>query len=388
MERQKVAATWAVLEKERPGPRTAAFTMALYRELAAEPGNLFVSPYSVAMTLAMAHTGAAGKTRQEIETALGLGGAGLIDTFSALAREHTRLGRAIPEADFQTFVANALWCQTGYPIVPGFVGKLRDALGAEVAQADFERHGGEAADRINAWVAGATRGKISQIVSDLDPLTRVLLVNAIYFKSRWAQQFEPEDTKDEPFWLLDGRSVDVPMMHTTAWYDYGRVGSAEALRLAYGNDWFSMIVLVPEEGKLASVEQELDASFLERLRDVLENEEVDLALPRFRVESSFRLRAALEQLGLAATFQPTEADFSGISAEPGFSVSDVLHRTFVNVDEEGTEAAAATAMAFAGAALDPPPPRVFRVDRPFLFLIWIEPTRTVLFMGRVVDPRP
>ena len=364
-----------------------AFAIGLYRRLAASPGNFALSPYSIASALCMAHAGARGRTRDEIEAALGATGGDLVAVFGGLGRELRRLGEAVPHARFQLRTANSLWHQTGYSIDAGLVEKLSHELGAQVVAADFGARPDEAVRSLNAWVVEATEGRIPTIASQLGPLTRVILPNAIYFKSRWQWQFEVEATQPAPFHLLDGRRVDVPTMHHEAHYGYARRSGIQAVRLPYSNDWFACTILLPDEGRLEAAERELDARLLLDLVGLREGyRELRLWLPRFRVESTAGLRPHCEALGIVDAFGP-RADFSGISSEPGFALSDLLHRAFVDVDEQGTEAAAAT-MAFAtGAPLRPPQPSEVRVDRPFLFVISDRPTGSILFMGRVVDPR-
>jgi len=270
---------------------------------------------------------------------------------------------------------------------PAYVETLRNRLGAEVKEADFAKGGAEAAQKVNAWVGEATCGKIREIVSpsQVDPLTRLLLANAIYFKASWLYPFDEEATRPEPFRLLDRRLVDVPMIHVTALYSYVRDRSVQVLQVPYLGGRNVMLLLLPDEGKLEVVERELDTGRMDGLIRETEIVEANLALPRFRMESSFQLRSTLMKLGIAEAFSP-RADFSGVSGEPGFALSEVLHKTWVDVDEWGTEAAAVTMETMFGAALERRRPIDFRVDRPFLFLIRDNPTATILFMGRVVDP--
>jgi serpin B len=368
---------------------TTPFALALYDRLATSGGNFFFSPYSIAVALAMVQAGARGRTRQQIEAALGVPGGGdaLLEKFGALSRELKRLGEAMPEASFNLTTANSLWHQVGYAVEPDFVTRVTRELVADVNEVDFVSQLSAAIQSINVWTAQATAGKIPSLVAQLDPLTRVLLANAIHFKSRWLRQFREENTRPEPFRLLDRRRVDVPTMHTEDNCEYTRIGSLQALRFPYANDWFALTLFVPDEGEFDAAGR-FASPALARLgsrQDVLL---VHLSLPRFRVESSFLLRDDLEALGIVDAFGP-KADLSGVSTEPGFRLGQVIHKTLVEVDEQGTEAAAVTAVMMIGSALvsKRPKPLEFRVDRPFLFTISDRPTGTILFMGRVVDPR-
>ena len=370
----------------RKGASTAVLATSLYRHLAADAGNLFFSPYSISTALAMCQAGALGKTRAEIEAALGLSGAGdrLIEAFGDLQRVLASRARSGP---FHLSLVSSLWYQTGYPVNPAFVETLREQLSADVKETDFAKAPAKAVGDVNAWVDEATRGKIREILSEsqLDALTRVILASAIYFKAPWLNQFDEEDTKPEPFHLLDGRSVDVPMMHDTAYRCYSRGNGFQALEVPYGNDFVVMLLLLPDEGQFEAVERELDVGSVVALTRSVNSAEVALALPRFRVESSFALRESLSRIGIKGAFAPG-ADFTRVSEEPGFALGEVLHKAVVDVDERGTEAAAATVGFLLGAPQERPPPIEFRVDRPFLFLIEDKPTGTILFLGRVLDP--
>jgi serpin B len=380
------------------------FSVALFHELRKTASeNLFFSPYSVAAALAMVHAGASGRTREEIENALGRPGAGdeLVQAAGTLARalasrseptaaEKSRLAHAegvTPDSfGCHLSIANAIWHQTGYPIEAEFVETLKGRLGAEIRDVDFAKAADEAVKVVNDWVAAATRDKIRNVLSPglLHPMTRVLLANAIYFKARWEEPFFEGGTKPEPFHLLNGGAVPVPMMHNGGCFATARHRELQALQLPYSGGNLAMVVLLPDAGTFERVVKELNASHLEGLFAAMEPRQTQLSLPKFRVESSFMLAAPLRALWIIRAFE--KGDFSRVSSEPGFFLSEVLHKTFVDVDEKGTEAAAVTMPMLAGSAL----PRdivQFHVDRPFLFIIRDLPTGTPLFMGRVVDPR-
>ncbi|MGH9391906.1 MAG: serpin family protein [Vicinamibacteria bacterium] len=376
-------------EPIRKGASTAVLASSLYRQLSAARGNLFFSPYSISTALAMCHAGASGITRHEIEAALGHAGAGdgLIEAIGDLQRVLASRARPAPRP-FQLSVASSLWFQIAYRVSPAFLATLRTQLGAEAKEADFAGAPAEAARDVNLWVDEATHGKIREILSEsqLDAFTRVILANAIYFKAPWLNQFEEWATKPERFRLLDGRSVDVPTMHATELHRYARGEGFQALEVPYGNDWVVMLLLLPDDGRFEAFEREIDVGRVAESTRRATPVEVALALPRFRIESAFALREPLTRIGIQGAFAPG-ADFTQISTEPGFSLGDVLHKAVVDVDEKGTEAAAATEVAMLGSTLrKPPKPIEFRVDRPFLFLIEDKPTGTILFLGRVLDP--
>jgi serpin B len=391
----KLAGRWLMFGKSKDESAVAStwsatLATALYRQLSARPGNFAFSPWSISVALAMLQPGADGETRREIEAALGHRGAGdaLLDLFAGLVAELSGCARTDPKA-IEFWLASALWCQVGYPVHPEFVEVLRGRLGAEIREADFAQGRAEAVQRVNEWVAEATRQRIPVILSEppFDPLTRVLLANACYFNAPWGSPFDEELTRPEPFRLSDGTRVQVPTMHESSHYRYARLGDVQALELLYRARRFAMVILLPDEGELESVQRKTGAEEIRLLIAAMTSQEMRLSLPRFRVRSGLSLRSPLEAIGVKTAFGPG-ADFSGISTEPGFALGDVVHGTFVNVDERGTEAAAATvADATFGAALSPPKPIEFRVDRPFVFVLRDRLTGTLLFMGRVVDPR-
>jgi len=387
----------------KPATGDQTFAVALYRELEKlGTGNLFFSPYSISTALTMVQAGASGRTREEIETALGHPGAGngLIESAGRLSRELAsrseptafekhRLadsGAASDSFGCHLTPANAIWHQTGYPIEAPFMEALKGQLGAEVRDVDFAKAPEEAVRIVNEWAAKATRGKIKDLLSPgvLHPMTRVLLANAIYFKARWEAEFQESCTRPEPFRLLNGTPVEVPRMHQGGYFSSARDPEIHALQMSYSGGAIAMIVLLPEPGKFQKVARELDAARLEGLLAAMKPQQTELSLPKFRVESSFLLAAPLRCLWIIRAFE--KGDFSRVSSEPGFFLSEVLHKTFVEVDEKGTEAAAVTLPMMAGSA---PPQRLvrFHVDRPFLFVIRDLPTGTPLFMGSVVDPR-
>jgi serpin B len=372
------------------------FDAALYRLLAGKPGNLFFSPYSIAAALSMVRAGAAGKTKGEFDQVLGAIDYGALGKELATRSELTPVQKShlqyMPEATADAFgchltVANALWRQKGYAVNPAYLETLRGGMGAEVGEADFQGAKAAAVKAINDWAAKATRDKIKNVLSErqIDPLTRVILANAIYFKARWEEEFSEEGTKPAPFTLLDGKQVSVPTMHSLICRAMVRDGKIVAMQLSYSGQKLAMLVLLPDQGALGQVEKDLDDAQLERLLAGMKSTYTEVSLPKFKIESSFQLKTALQELGIATAFS-SESDFSGISSESGFALSEVLHKTFVDVNERGTEAAAVTMPMLFGSSLPKKIPE-FKADRPFLFVIRDLPTKTTLFMGRVVDPR-
>jgi len=345
------------------------------------------SPYSIAAALVMLLAGAAGRTREEIARTLGHGGEGdgLLDAFRRI-RDQLESRRGV-----DLLVANGLWCQAGYDLDRAFVEDLVRELAVRIESVDFVGAPGDAANAVNGWVRKWTRDKIDHVLSrsDISALTRVVLANAVYFKGDWRFRFPEASTRPERFHLHDGSSAEVPTMHQKTDLAYARRRGFHCLSLPYGVDYTRMLVLLPERRGVQALRDAFEVETLDDAERSMESRKIVLSMPRFRFRSSFELRQALSRLGVSTAFG-SEADFSRISAEPGFRVDQMRHTTFVDVTESGTEAAAVTALSVVAAAPRwklPEKPLVIRVDRPFAFLIYDSATGAALFAGRVMDPR-
>lgn len=366
------------------------FALDLYQLLRAEEGNLFYSPYSISAALAMTYAGARGLTEEQMARALhfDLPQEDLHASFAQLAGELRARGEGAEGKDGEGFrlnVANALWLQHDFTLLPGYVALMESAYGATPHPVDFGAPE-EARQTINDWVAGETEDRITDLIPPgvIDTLTRLVLTNAIYFNAAWAVPFEESLTADGPFTLPDGEEITVPMMRQTELLPYAEGDGYQAVELAYDGGELSMIVLLPEEGGFESFEGSLDAGLLAEIEAGLARRHVELSMPRFEFDSAFNLSQALAALGMEAAFTDA-ADFSGMTGARDLYVSEVVHKAFVSVDEEGTEAAAATGVVM---NLTSAPAEVVRmtVDRPFVFLIRDLESGTLLFLGRVTDP--
>jgi serpin B len=285
-------------------------------------------------------------------------------------------------------VANAIWGQEGYEFLPEFLDLLAEQYGAGLRTLDFGQDPEGAAETINNWVSEQTEGKIENLISPglLNAMVRLVLTNAIYFNGNWAFQFEEEFTKDEPFTLLDGSTVTVPMMSQTESFLYAEGDGYQALAMPYLGAPVSMLFVLPAEGQFAEIEGMFSTGLLDGISADLVNQPVELTVPKFTFESEFNLSQTLADMGMPSAFGG-EADFSGMTGDRDLFISDVVHKAFVAVDEEGTEAAAATAVIMAEMAAAPMEDAVImRLDRPFLFLIRDDDTGTILFAGRVLNP--
>jgi serpin B len=363
------------------------FALALYDRLRTAEGNLFFSPYSISTALAMTYAGARGETAGQMartlrfhldETAL----------HPAFGRLEAMLNEIEQKGDIQLRVANALWPHVKYKFLPDYLALLKKYYGTLVTAVDYNQ--AEAVRQmINEWVEEKTADKIKNLIpaGTLDALTRLVLVNAIYFKGNWANQFNPDVTEKQPFRLAAGGSVEVPLMRRTAEFGYAERDDLQILEMPYSGHDLSMIVLLPREiDGLAGLEEKLPPANLARWTDRLWSTEVVVLLPKFRLTFALPLNGVLQDMGMVDAFALDRANFSGMDGTRELYIGAVLHKAFVEVNEEGTEAAAATAVIMVASAALPQPPPLFRADHPFLFLIRENSTGSILFWGRVSNP--
>ena len=377
------------------------FTFDLYRELKDSEGNFFFSPYSISTALAMTYSGARGETEQQMADTLHftLSQARLHAAFSALADSIKERGKTMttvesPEGEmvqeevdgFRLNIANALWGQKGYNFLSEFLDLLQVYYGSGLNTLDFINEPEESRLAINQWASDQTEGRIQDIIPPgvLNAFTRLVLANAIYFNANWEHQFSESATRDGLFHLLDGSTATVPMMHQEENFKYTEGDNYQAIRLPYLGNEFAMTILLPGEGLFEEFESSLNTQILKDITAKLESTQVNLTLPRFQFESSFQLNQALSNMGMPDAFS-SGADFSGMTGNTELFIGSVLHKSFLAVDEEGTEAAAVTAVIVVVSA-QPTPTINFTVDRPFIFLIQDIETGSVLFIGRVLNP--
>jgi len=360
----------------------------LYRALFSSAENQFASPYSISLALAMAYIGARSETEAEMASTLHLPDRDALNAaFNALDQALRSRGQKVKEGErFRLNIANATWGQKGLSFQDEYLDALAEYYGSGLRIVDFQTAAEGARQAINQWVEEQTEDKIKDLLppGSVNDLTRLVLANAIYFNAAWQHPFNKGATADGPFHLLDGRQVSVPLMHQSARFGYTAGPGFQAVELPYVGGEMSMVILLPEEGTFAEWAQRLDAGMLADIVEHIEYQQVQLTLPRFGYESGFQLKGVLEQLGMGQAFS-ADADFSGMTGKRELFISDVYHKAFVAVDEEGTEAAAATAVVV-GTTSMPAEPVVVTVDRPFVYLIRDVATGTVLFLGHVVNP--
>ena len=386
-----------------PGRAANAFAVDLYARLAAEDGNVFVSPFSVHAALAMTYAGARGQTAEQMATTLHVAGTDNVHTaYGQVLKRlnappkiglHRRVGDRLERVmvpAYDLVVANALWGQQGYPWKEPFLDLTATHYGAGLNEVDFATDAGEARVKLNAWIEKRTNAKIQELIQPgvLRPTTRLVLTNAVYLKASWRDDFPKSATREAPFHVAAGKQVKAPLMHQKERHGYMQTPTLQALEMAYKGGDLTMVVLLPRAvDGLDALEKSLTAKRLYGWLNRLETHEVQVTLPKFEFTGRYGLSKALRQLGMVDAFTAA-ADFSGMSAREKLVLSGVIHQAYVAVDEEGTEAAAATAVMMVGAEMhgDKPEPKVFTADHPFLFLVRHRPTGAILFMGRVVNP--
>ena len=360
------------------------FAIALHRRLAADGGNVFFSPFSIHSALAMTAVGARGETFEQLREALWLPEREKLPAAGDLARFYSAADRP-----YELAVAAALWGQAGVNWEPEFVSTLDTRFGAGFREADFAGDADGERGRINAWVGERTRGRIGTLLPPgaVNELTRLVVASAIAFKGNWAAQFSPAATADAPFRRADGSEAPVPLMHRKGRERHHQGDSFQLLALPYVGREVEMVVLLPRDPSgLAALETRLEAEALAGWIAAAEPVEVAIWLPRFRLDDGFDAVRVLEGMGVTDLFIPGTADLSGMTGTEPLSVSRVIHKAFVAVDEEGTEAAAATAVISNAPSPPPPKPVEFRADRPFLFFIRDALRGTILFVGRYAGP--
>ena len=361
------------------------FAFKLFRELvsASNNSNIFYSPCSVLLCLMMAWEGARGQTREAMARVLE------IAEDPECCHRFLRSTLTASGPGVELSIANSLWCDEQARIVPAFLITAREKYAADVVSLPFRSP--ETVLRINAWVAEKTRGKIGSIVEKLDPLELLLALNAVYFKGMWEEPFEKSRTHDELFFAFRKRTVKIPLMRRFDEYFYHEESAFQAVRLPYQGRRVGMYIFLPsKKSSLPAFLRTLTSSQWARWMRSFALREGTVALPRFKFEHQVELVPVLTNLGMSDACDPSRAQFDGIApSPPPLYIGGVIHRALVEVNEEGTEAAAVTVMRMVALSVKPPPrPRVFEmiVDRPFFFAIRDDQSNMILFMGAVNDP--
>jgi serpin B len=369
------------------------FAFDLYSSLTSDPAargaNLFFSPFSISSALAITYEGARGTTADEIQSVFHFPADDTTrrEGYFTVTSDLTR-----PNTNYTLRIANALWAERTYPFLPAYLQIARESYRADATNLDFITAPEESRLTINQWVEEQTEEKIKDLIPPgvIDPLTRLVITNAIYFHGTWQKQFDPENTNEADFYPTPSTTTRVPMMQQTdqeARFPYTETDNLQALVLPYAHGEgreLSMLILLPKSDSLSAVEQTLSWESLSTLRNNLTSERVNVYLPKFRLETKYDLTGTLASQGMPTAFT-ADADLSGMDGTHNLQITAVIHQAYVDVNEEGTEAAAATGVVVGLTSIQEENVYEFRADHPFLFLILDEESGAILFLGRVAN---
>lgn len=362
------------------------FALGLYGMLRAEKGNLFFSPYSISSALAMAYAGAKNETAKQMAKTL------YFETDPEILHEaFAQLNKEFNGPDkkgYELNVANMLWGQKGYNFLPAFLDSTKNFYGVELMEVDFEKATEESRQAINSWVEKETKDKIKELLKEgvLNEATRLVLTNAIYFKGKWQFIFDKEGTKNLNFQLAEDKYIETLMMQQENEFNYARLENMRILEMPYRDSSLAMAVLLPDNvNGLAGLEKALNPEQLDKWLQVMKKQTVEVGFPQLKFTKDIELSGILKTMGMTDAFSFGKADFSGMNGNKDFFITSVIHKAFVEVNEEGTEAAAATAVTMEATAM-PEEKTTFWADHPFIFLIRDTKTNSILFMGRVENP--
>ena len=367
-----------------------AFGLDLYQSLRDRDENLILSPFSISLALAMTYSGAKGETEAQMADVLNFPSQQETHpAFNALdlALEDTGIVLDKDQEPMQLDIANAVFAEQTFTFLPDFLDTLSVNYGARIRLMDFVNNPNPSRKEINQWVSDETKDKINDLLPEdsITTDTKMVLVNAIYFKADWLSPFDANDTYDGTFKLLDGSEVTVPMMGQRMSIPYFVGDGYAAAEIPYAGESAAMTLLVPDEGRFEEIESQLDGAMFNEMISNLTQTDVTLRMPKFEYDSSFMLSDTLALMGMPLAFDPDSADFSGMTDQQALYIGNVIHKAFVAVDEEGTEAAAATAVIMEGATAMMPD-NMLVIDRPFIYFIRDVESGQVLFIGRVLNP--
>jgi serpin B len=381
IEKPKVNDTGATIESAKTvvdANNQLAFD--LYNKFS-KTGNVFYSPFSISTALAMTYEGANGTTADEMKKVLHLPSENRQASFAKVINEINAGSK-----DYQLSTANALWAQKDFTFLDSYFNLVNNYYGGNVTNLDFKTDSENSRQTINNWVEEQTNNKIKDLIPQgvLNELTRLVLTNAIYFKGKWVMQFDEKNTKDADF-KTDSGAVQAKMMELEdERFNYGESDNMQIIELPYNGNDTSMIIILPKEN-LTSIEASLNLENLELWKSSMFNQKVNIFIPKFKFETKYMMKPMLIEMGMPEAFSDN-ADFSGMTGKKDLKISQVIHQAYVDVNEEGTEAAAATAVVFEVTAINPGSIKVFRADHPFIFIIQQKDSGNILFMGRVENP--
>lgn len=361
------------------------FAVKVYHQIREDEGNVFISPYSITSALAMTYAGADGNTAKEMADVLS------IASIENPHEQYLQLRKKLEATkSVKLHVANSLWPQKGYTFLKKYLSFTKEKYDVSITPVDYKKKTDKARIQINKWVSEKTMEKIPELIPSgtLNALTKMVLVNAIYFKGDWDKPFKKSATTTESFYKLDGSSVKTKLMFKNEKFNYKEELGLQIVEMPYTDENISMVVLLPnKKDGIKDLEKALTTENLQKWTSGLSQRKLNLHFPKFTLESGFLMGKKLAEMGMGSAFSPGSADFSKMDGKKNnLFIGDVIHKTFIAVDEEGTEAAGATAVVMRAYATRPEEVPAFRADHPFLYLIMERSTNTVLFLGRFSEP--
>ncbi len=378
---EQLPATGALEDRKAVAEANNKFAVDFYNNIEdKEEGNIFYSPYSISTALAMTYEGAEGQTAEEMKEVF------YYPDFGAMRKGNAAIYNTLNKKDknYSLNTANALWAEKSYVFLDDYFGTIENYYGGRVINLDFKTDAENSRQTINAWVEEQTNDKIKDLIpaGSINSMTRLVLTNAIYFKGKWESKFEEKNTIPEDFKTSTG-TEKVQMMHQTEDFGYAEFEGLQVLEMNYQGNDLSMVVLLPEQG-LDTIS--LTHENLENWKSRIRTQEVAVSFPKFKFDTDYSLNSNLAEMGMPTAFAPGEADFSGMDGTKNLYITDVVHKAFVEVNEEGTEAAAATGVVMGLTSVGPTETKIFTADRPFIFIIQEKDTGDILFLGRAENP--
>jgi serpin B len=361
------------------------FASDLYSKYKSKEGNIFFSPFSISTALTMTYEGAKGKTAEEMRTVLHLPNdkQKIHSDFVSIYGEINKENKA-----YMLTTANALWVQKDYPFDSSYLSTVDTYYNGKVTNLDFKTDTEKSRFTINNWIENQTYHKIKNIIplGILTSDTRLVLTNAIYFKANWSNQFDSQNTRDGKFYVNSNESIDSKMMFQKSYFNYSETSNLQILEMDYLGNNLSMLVILPKENKLDQIENIFNKENLVEWKKNMKETEVAVVIPKFKFEAKYFMAKDLAEMGMSTAFKFPDADFTGMSPTGELFIGQVIHQTFVEVAEYGTEAAAATVVEMVAGSAPAELPKIFNADHPFMFLIQQKRTGNILFMGRLIDP--
>lgn len=363
------------------------FAFELYGQYKNTNSNIFFSPYSIFAALGMTYEGAGGKTAQEMRSVFHFPADSQL-RLSSMAKLYSELNPQ--KSSYQLSVANALWAQNAFPFNADYLKVIQTYYNGKAANLDFVGDPEGSRQTINNWVSQKTNSKIPELFAKntINGTVRLALTNAVYFKGNWAKQFKASNTQQKDFTTASGSKIQCSMMDQTDSFKYSETADYQAIEMPYENNDLSMVVILPKTGKMESLENDLSIDKLSQIKNLFQIEKVNVYFPKLKFNAEYNINNTLKTMGMSSAFDQGQADFSGITGKKDLYIGLVIHKSYIDVNEEGAEAAAATGIAMTNmAAARPSEPKIFNADHPFIFAIIHNQSSSILFLGKVNEAK-